>query len=100
MISIPAIREKYLSLYPILLTSLPCSSTASSSSSSFLSDFLLQQSSLTAALQTSRYRIQDARRKADILQAVLAKGQEEKLFELRTVDELLEKYQESSLKGI
>lgn len=52
------------------------------------------------ALQTDRFRIQHARRKAEILRRVLAKGVEEGVLgQATTVAELLDKYGEQYLKG-
>ncbi|KYK68818.1 UBA/TS-N domain-containing protein [Toxoplasma gondii TgCatPRC2] len=61
--SLPLIREKYVSLLPALLAS-------SSPSAVHSSDFLLRQSSLAAALQSPRYRLQHARRRLAILKKV------------------------------
>ncbi|XP_058515534.1 ubiquitin carboxyl-terminal hydrolase 5-like [Ochotona princeps] len=68
--SIPELREKYVSLFPVLLAALPIKGLTGGSSSTaglISNDFLLQHSSLAMALHTDRYPLQDRRRKAAII---------------------------------
>ncbi|CBZ51568.1 Ubiquitin carboxyl-terminal hydrolase, related [Neospora caninum Liverpool] len=62
--SLPLVREKYVALLPALLVSL------SASAGMPTADFLLRQSALAAALQSPRYRLQHARRRAAVLKKV------------------------------